>query len=96
MSHIANFVLPRMLTIYEVAGIYSELVLVISQTDALHLHGTEVEELDGAGLQLILWSRLECQKANKGWSIVSSSKELSQSLSLLSHSLKNDIHLEDA
>ncbi|NVC61808.1 hypothetical protein FC652_01525 [Vibrio sp. 05-20-BW147] len=50
-----RFVLPDCITIYEVTQIYEELVQSHETLNRMGLNGEKVEEIDTAGIQLLLW-----------------------------------------
>ena len=50
-----SFILPYSITIYEVGQIVEELNQLPQPLDGLTLNGSEVEEVDTAGIQLLFW-----------------------------------------
>ncbi|ELP5728593.1 hypothetical protein QTV44_001836 [Vibrio vulnificus] len=50
-----KFVLPYCITIYEVAQVYEELTHQQEAINEWKLNGEKVEEIDTAGIQLLLW-----------------------------------------
>jgi ABC-type transporter Mla MlaB component len=50
-----NYVLPQELTIYEVDETFQELSSLLDDGVVITLDGSHIEEIDTAGLQLILW-----------------------------------------
>lgn len=50
-----NYVLPQELTIYEVDETFQELSSLLDDGVVLTLDASHIEEIDTAGLQLILW-----------------------------------------
>ncbi|MGF1694618.1 STAS domain-containing protein [Vibrio lamellibrachiae] len=49
------YVLPQELTIYEVSDIHRELLELFESEQPVQLDASEVEELDTAGFQLLVW-----------------------------------------
>lgn len=96
MSKTTTIFLPKVLTIYEVAETFAEFKKVIAKAKSLKVNGREVEEIDGSGIQLLLWSRIECRRTDKKWRLSKTSDQLDRYLELAGISLLDETSKGDA
>ncbi|WED23406.1 STAS domain-containing protein [Vibrio sp. JC009] len=89
------FQLPEELMVYNASEIHAELYKAMLGASSISLDAGKVEEIDGAGFQLLLWSRVKCQKLSKGWELVKPSEEVSNCFAQLNLPLPAGIDEEE-
>ncbi|MGC9402768.1 STAS domain-containing protein [Vibrio genomosp. F10] len=58
------YLLPQELTIYEVNEVHQDLLDLIETNELIQLDASQVEELDTAGFQLLIWFSKYSQEVN--------------------------------
>lgn len=84
-----TFELPTDITVYTVNGIFEQFLALLEQSGpSIVLDLSAIEEIDGCGLQLLVYMDKEALKQHKSLSLLNPSEELIDSATLL--------HLEHA
>ncbi|PMK05138.1 STAS domain-containing protein [Vibrio sp. 10N.261.55.A7] len=87
------YLLPQELTIYEVGDVHRELIAIIESDHLVQLDASEVEELDTAGFQLLLWFSKFSKHYHKFPPFSSLSPSVSDYIQMLH--LENDLYSGD-
>lgn len=92
-----TFKLPTDITVYTVNGIFEQFLALLEQSgSSIVFDLSATEEIDGCGLQLLVYMDKETMKQRKSLSLVTPSEELIDSATLLHLEHALPFHIEGA